>query len=34
MSGLDPAPVTDLDNFRVRRNDRLGGAVHEYTLAA
>lgn len=29
-----PALVTDLDNLRVRRNDRLGGAIHEYTLAA
>ena len=35
-SPLTPLPtlVTDLDNLRVRRNDRLGGAIHEYTLAA
>jgi putative transposase len=29
-----PASVTDLDNFRVRRHDRVSGAIHEYTLAA
>ena len=29
-----PASVIDLDNVRVRRNDRLGGVIHEYTLAA
>jgi putative transposase len=29
-----PAPVTDLDAFRVRRHDRIGGLIHEYTLAA
>ena len=29
-----PAPVTDLDAFRVRRHDRTGGVIHEYTLAA
>jgi transposase InsO family protein len=29
-----PAPVTDLDTFRVRRHDRTGGVIHEYTLAA
>ena len=29
-----PAPVTDLDAFRVRRHDRTGSVIHEYTLAA
>jgi hypothetical protein len=29
-----PAPVTDLDSFRVRRHDRVSGVIHEYTLAA
>jgi transposase InsO family protein len=29
-----PAAVTDLDTFRVRRHDRIGGAIHEYTLLA
>jgi putative transposase len=29
-----PAPVTDLDTFRVRRHDRTAGVIHEYTLAA
>jgi putative transposase len=29
-----PAAVTDLDTFRVRRRDRVGGVLHEYTLAA
>ena len=29
-----PAPVTDLNAFRVRRHDRIGGIIHEYTPAA
>lgn len=29
-----PAPVTDLNAFRVRRHDRIGGVIHEYTPAA
>ena len=29
-----PTPVTDLDAIRVRRHDRIGGVIHEYTLAA
>jgi hypothetical protein len=29
-----PAAVTDPDTFRVRRHDRVGGVIHEYTLAA
>ena len=29
-----PAPVTDLDALRVRRHDRTGGVIHEYTPAA
>jgi hypothetical protein len=29
-----PTTVTDLDTFRVRRHDRIGGVIHEYTLAA
>jgi len=29
-----PAPVSDLNAFRVRRHDRIGGVIHEYTLAA
>jgi putative transposase len=29
-----PAPVADLDAFRVRRHDRIGGVIHEYTLTA
>jgi putative transposase len=24
------APVTDLDDFRARRHDRIGGVIHEY----
>ena|ERR1019366_8894256 len=31
---MSSAPVTDPDSFRVRQNDRLGGATHEYTLPA
>jgi putative transposase len=29
-----PAPVTEFASFRVRRHDRIGGVIHEYTLAA
>jgi putative transposase len=29
-----PAPVTDLDAFRARRNDHIGGVTHEYQQAA
>lgn len=29
-----PTPVTDLDGVRVRRHDRPGGIIGEYTLAA
>jgi putative transposase len=29
-----PAAVTDPDTFRVRRHDRVGGVIREYTLAA
>jgi putative transposase len=29
-----PTPVSDLDAIRVRRLDRIGGLIHEYTLAA
>jgi putative transposase len=28
------APVSDLNALRVRRHDRIGGIIHEYTLAA
>jgi transposase InsO family protein len=33
---LRPLPdgVTDLDHFRVRRHDRVGGVIHEYRLVA
>jgi len=33
---LRPLPdgVTDLDHFRVRRYDRVGGVIHEYRLVA
>jgi len=33
---LRPLPdgVTDLDHFRVRRRDRVGGVIHEYRLVA
>jgi len=33
---LRPLPdgVTDLDQFRVQRRDRAGGAIHEYHLVA
>ena len=29
-----PAPATDLNAIRVRRHDRIGGVIHEYTHAA
>jgi putative transposase len=29
-----PDSVTDLDHFRVRRHDRVGGVIHEYRLVA
>ena len=29
-----PAEVTDLEAFRVRRRDRVGGVIHEYQHAA
>ena len=29
-----PAEVTDLEAFRVRRRDRVGGVIHEYKPAA
>jgi hypothetical protein len=29
-----PGGVTDLDHFRVRRHDRVGGVIHEYRLVA
>jgi hypothetical protein len=29
-----PAEVTDLEAFRVRRRDRVGGVIHEYQVAA
>jgi len=29
-----PTPVSDLDAIRVHRLDRIGGLIHEYTLAA
>jgi putative transposase len=29
-----PAPVADLDDFRARRHDRIGGIIHEYQKAA
>jgi putative transposase len=29
-----PDGITDLDHFRVRRNDRVGGVIHEYRLVA
>jgi hypothetical protein len=29
-----PAPAGDLDALRVPRHDRIGGAIHEQTLAA
>jgi len=31
---LRPLPdgITDLDHFRVRRHDRVGGVIHEYEL--
>jgi transposase len=29
-----PAPVVDLDTFRLQRHDRIGGIVHEYEPAA
>jgi hypothetical protein len=34
-AGIDlPDGVTDLDHFRVRRHDRVGGVIHEYRLVA
>jgi hypothetical protein len=29
-----PDGVTDLDHFRVRQRDRVGGVIHEYRLVA
>ena len=29
-----PAPTTDLAAVRIRRHDRVGGVIHEYTHAA
>ena len=29
-----PDGVTDLDHFRVRRHDRVGGIIHEYRLVS
>jgi len=29
-----PAEITDLETFRVRRRDRVGGVIHEYQHAA
>jgi transposase InsO family protein len=29
-----PAAITDLDTIRVRRTDRIGDLIHEYTLAS
>ncbi len=29
-----PAPVADIDTSRVARRDRIGGVIHQYTLAA
>jgi hypothetical protein len=29
-----PDGVADLDHFRVRRRDRVGGVLHEYHLVA
>jgi hypothetical protein len=29
-----PDPVAELDDFRVHRHDRIGGVIHEYTMAA
>ena len=29
-----PPPISDLNALRVRRHDRIGGVIHEYTLAA
>jgi hypothetical protein len=31
---LDRTEVTDLEAFRVRRRDRVGGVIHEYQPAA
>ena len=33
---LRPLPdrITDLDHFRARRHDRVGGVIHEYRLVA
>ena len=29
-----PPPVFDFDKMKVRRRDRIGGTIHEYTIAA
>ena len=29
-----PAPVVDVDTFRVQRHDRIAGIVHKYKPAA
>ena len=29
-----PAAVADLDTVRIHRRNRVGGGIHEYTLAA
>jgi hypothetical protein len=29
-----PAPVTDLDTFRIHRRDRIGGILHKYKIAS
>jgi hypothetical protein len=29
-----PGGITDLDHFRIRRHDRVGGVIHEYRLVA
>jgi putative transposase len=29
-----PAAVADLDTVRIHRRNRVGGVIHEYTLAA
>ncbi|MGW4076200.1 MULTISPECIES: hypothetical protein [Streptomyces] len=30
----EPEPLTATDNTRLRRRDRLGGLIHEYTQVA
>ncbi len=32
--GLSSSGVTDLDHFRLRRRDAVGGVIHEYRLVA